>query len=168
MPETTETVANPADIAAQDAPIEATPDADKWEPERAKALIDKLRDEVKQLKGKAKRADELEAAESKRKESELSEVERLKRQLDEATERLTTATRREMQREAADAAKLPAEFASRLVGSNLEEMVEDAKKLAAAMPKQPALNPTNPGNGSAKPTDAQMRAFLYGGAPMPK
>jgi len=171
MPETTETVetVTPPTTPAQVAPVvepETGPDGQPFDAKRAQELIDKLREENKALKPKAKKADELEAAEAKRKEAEMSELEKLQAQIKKQEEELKESKRREMQRTAADKAKLPPELVSRLVGTTQDEMDADAAKLAAVIPKVSNLNVTNPPPNDATITDAQRRAFLNGG-PLP-
>jgi uncharacterized phage infection (PIP) family protein YhgE len=172
MPETTtETVeqVKPPVTPAQSAPVvepETGPDGQPFDAKRAQELIDKLREENKALKPKAKKADDLEAAEAKRKEAEMSELEKLQSQLKKQEEDLREANLREMRRIAADKAKLPQELVERLRGTTQDEMDADAAKLAAVIPKVANLNVTNPPPNDATITDAQRRAFLQGG-PLP-
>lgn len=142
---------------------------EEFDKDRAMALIEKLRGEVKEAKAKAKKADEYEAAEKQRKEAEMTELEKLQAKLKESEEKLVKAERGEMQRKAADKWKLPAELASRITGTTLEEMEADAELLSKLLPKQnaPGLPPTNPGASGNKPTDKDWKDFLNGG-PLPQ
>lgn len=147
----------------QDA-AQTTPQDEPFDAERAKALIDKLRNEVKELKPKAKKAEELTEAEQKRKEAEMTELDRLNKQLADAQAELKRSQLAVLQRDAAAKLNLPAELAPRLKGETLEELEADAKELAKLLPKQPPhVTPTNPGGGSGnQETDEQKRRRLFG------
>lgn len=144
-------------------------DGKPFDQQREDNLIEKLRAELKEAKAKAKKADEYEAAEKQRKEAEMTEFEKLQTKLKENEEKLAKAERGEMQRKAADKWKLPAELASRITGTTLEEMETDAESLSKLLPKQnaPGLPPTNPGASGNKPTDKDWKDFLNGG-PLPQ
>lgn len=136
-------------------------DGEKFDPERAQALIDKLRAEQKELKAKAKRADELEAEAKKRADAELSEIEKATKRAEEAERRANELAHKQAQRDAAEAVGLPLSFASRLQGGSPEELKADAELLLSAMPKPSAkTNTTNPGNAPAGETDAERRRRL--------
>jgi len=163
MPETTtETVevveTKETKPEAQAAPVELGKDGKPFDKARAEELIEKLRKENDEAKKAVKKLSELEA--------EMSELEKLQSQLKKQEEDLKEANLREMRRIAADKAKLPLEFVSRLVGTTQDEMDADAAKLAAVIPKVANLNVTNPPPNDATITDAQRRAFLQGG-PLP-
>ena len=160
MTETVAEVEKPQAVIPTDAPATEEP----FDAERAKALIDKLRQEVKENKAKAKRADELEAAEKKRKDAELSEAERLRKELEDASAKLAELTRKEMQRQAATEAGLPAALAERLRGDNLDEMTADAKHLLEVMPKAPKASNTvtNPATGQTQGESDQERRVRLG------
>lgn len=148
---------------AQDAPVvEPGKDGTPFDAERAQALIDKLREENKAAKAAAKKLAEYEAAEQKRKEAEMTELEKLTAQNAELAKKIEQAERREMQRAAGDKYKLPAEFTELLKGTTPEEMEAHAKKLADALPKTAKLNPTNPPAGGLTETREQKRARLLG------
>jgi len=142
--------------------VEVGADGKPFDAARAQALIEKQREELKAAKAAAKELAELKAAEAKRKDAELSELEKEKKARLELESQLKAATLREMQRAAAEKAKLPAEFADRIRGETAEDMEADAAKLAAALPKQPTIktDPTNPGNAERSETLAEMRERL--------
>ena len=151
----TETVAKPAS--------ETPAQEEQFDKDRAMALIEKLRNEVKELKPKAKKAEDIEAAEVKQREASLSEMEKLQRRLNETEAKLKAKERAEAQRAVADKVGLPAAFAERLKGESLEELEADAKKLLDALPKQPkGLSPTNPGNAQVGETTEQKRSRIMG------
>jgi NAD-specific glutamate dehydrogenase len=120
----------------------------------------------KEAAERRKRLEELEAAETKRKDSEMSELDKLKKALAEKDAMLTGLQRAQAQRQAAEKTGLPAVFADRLKGETPEEMEADAKAILAALPKPapPQVGATNPGSnatGSGE-TIAQQRARIYG------
>lgn len=88
------------------------------------------------LKTKAGKFDEIE-------EANKSELERANAKAEAAERRAAELERQGWQRDAAEAAKLPASMAARLTGSTLEEMQADAKALAES------LKGVNPGPGDA-------------------
>jgi len=150
----------------QPAPPAETVEGEPFEEARAMALIAKLREEIKELKPKAKKVDELTAAEQKRKEAEMTELERLQNELKTTKADLKKAQVVEMRRAAAAKVGLPLAFADRLMGETPEDLEADAKKLLEALPKAPKtppVAPTNPGgNASTGETIAQQRARIYG------
>lgn len=159
--------AAPAPVApeATPAPETETVKGEPFDAARAMATIEKLRAEIKELKPKAKQADELSAAEKKRKEAEMTELQKLQAQLEEAQAELKAAKITELKRSVAAEVGLPAAFADRLKGETREAMLEDAKQLLEALPKPkaPPLNPTSPGAGaSQQETVDQQRARIYG------
>lgn len=163
---TTQEVAEPTTQAPQ-AVAEVGTDGQVFDAKRAQDLIEKLREENKAAKASAKKLAEYEAAEQKRKEAEMSELEKLQSQIKVQQEQIRAQATREMQRASADKYHLPAELVARLVGETAEEMEADAAKLAAALPKQAVINPTNVSNGPTKATDAQWRDFMYGNGKLP-
>lgn len=135
-----------------------------FDAERAKALINKLRDEVKELKPKAKKADEFELAEKSRKEAEMTELQKAQARIDELTAQTKAADLRELRRKVGEAAKLPPAIYELLPEMEEEAMKAKAEELAKAIPQSkqsPTLNPTNP-SGNAQETEEQKRARLFG------
>ena len=154
--------------AAQPIPTpEAEPvEGEKFDAARAMALIEKLRGEIKELKVKAKKADELTEAEQKRKEAEMTELQKKQAELDKINAELKALRLTEMRRAAAVKTGLPLAFAERLKGETPEELEADAKLLLEALPKAPQtpkIEPTSPGPGAGVgETIAQRRARIYG------
>jgi len=119
----------------------------------------------KEAADRRKRLDELEAAETKRKEGEMSEVDKLTKRLTEAEAKLKAKERADAQRAVSEKVGLPLAFAERLQGETPEELEADAKKLLEALPKapkQPNINPTNPGGAERGETPEQARERIYG------
>lgn len=140
-------------------------DGQPFDADRAKALIEKLRGENKELTKAEKRLKELEAAEAKRQEAELSEAQKLQKQLESTQAELDTLKISALKRQAADKVGLPQALADRLIGKTPEELEIDAKALLETLPKQTkagvTLSPTNPGgNAQAGETDAEKRKRL--------
>jgi hypothetical protein len=155
MPETeTETV-----------PVPVT--EEPFDKDRAMETIKKLRESEKVARKDRQELEHLRQLENERKQAELSETDRLKAQLDEKEAKLRDLTKKDMQREAASTAELPAIFADRIRGETLEDMIADAKTLLGAMPKvkaAPNLGATNPGQtATTGETDAQKRDRLLHG-----
>lgn len=141
---------------------------EKFDAEKAQALIEKLRSEAKGKKDLEKKVAAFEKAEQDRKDAELSELEKANKRIAELETKTKAAERREMQRQAAEKHKLPAALAERLKGETAEEIEADAEELFKTLPKtQQQGSPTNPPSGGVVKTDQQMREFLRGG-PLPK
>lgn len=145
----------------------ATPASEKeeeFDKERAMNTIRQLREIEKKAKADAKELEKLKAEEQKRKDAELSEVERLKKQADELTKAKADLELSIMRRDVISETGLPAVFADRLKGATKEEMLADAETLKKSLPqiKQPGQTVTNPGNASQTETEAQMRERLFG------
>jgi hypothetical protein len=114
------------------------------------------------LSKKAKRADELEQAEQKRKDAEMSETDKLRRQIAELTEKAAKSERAALVQKIAAETGLPAVLADRLQGEDAEALREDAAKLLEIVKtpqtqKQAKVETTLPTNG-AKPESEQQKA----------
>jgi FtsZ-binding cell division protein ZapB len=133
---------------------------------RAMRTIQELRAEIKELKPKAKQADELSAAEQKRREAEMTELQKLQSALEKTQAELKAAQLSQLKKDIAVKVELPLVFADRLHGETADELEADAKKILEALPKAPKpppVSPTSPGAGaSQKETLDQQRARVYG------
>jgi hypothetical protein len=140
--------------------LEAQPTADNTEVEALKKRIAELNRESADLR---KKLEAFEKQEADRQKAQLSEVERLTLEANQAKAALIDA------RKIAIAAKhgLPDMLADRLKGDTIEDLEADAVALMKTIPQpKPAAahNPTNPGaQGAAKETDAERRRRLFGG-----
>ena len=124
-----------------------------------------LKDANREAAERRKKLEAFEKQQADAEQAKLSETEKLAKQLEATQAELTGYKRQALQRQAAEAAGLPAQLATRLQGETLEELTNDAKSLAEVMPKpnaKPALSATNPGAASDKETDDQRRARIYG------
>lgn len=139
-------------------------DGEPFDAARAKALIEKQRAQIKELQPKARLAEELSAAEQKRREAEMTELQKTQAALEKAQAELEAAKLSELKRQIAVKVNLPLVFADRLHGDTPEELEADAKKILEALPapKPPPVSPTSPGAGaSQKETLDQQRARVY-------
>jgi hypothetical protein len=102
---------------------------------KLKSALEKEREANKELRKRAKLADELEAAEARRKESELSEMEKLNKRLAEFEAREKEFVHKDLMRQAADKFGLTPVLAKRLQGETLEELEADAEELAKEIPQ---------------------------------
>ena len=135
-------------------------DGEKFDAAKAQQLIAKLRGKVRELEPKAKKADELAEAENKRKEAEMTELQKAQKLIDDLTAKTKAADLRELRRKVGEEAKLPAAIYELLPEMDEDAMKAKAKELAAALPKpQPGLSPTNPG-GNSEETLAEKKARL--------
>ena len=158
-------------------PVETTPTAapepiveDVFDKDRAMALIEKLRAENKDLGKKAKLADEFEKQEAKRKEAEMTELQKANQHAAELEARLNQIQARQMRGEIAHKIGLPIEFADRLKGETPEELEADAKIILDLIPRNKPANPgpANPGaNGTHVETREEKRARLMPGTAGP-
>jgi hypothetical protein len=123
-----------------------------------------LKDANKEAASRRKKLEEFEKAEQARKDAELSETERLKKELQSAQSKLEAAQRTELQRSVSDEVGLPAVFAARIQGADRDAMLADAKAILAVLPKgttlAPKIGPTNPGAATKGETDDEKRRRL--------
>jgi hypothetical protein len=151
------------------APEAETIKGEPYDAARAMATIEKLRSEIRDLKPKAKKAEELAQAEEQRKQAEMTELQKLQASLEKAQAELKAAKIAEMKNAIAAKVNLPLAFADRLQGETPEELEADAKKLLEALPKPqpPKVSPTSPSGASPGETIAQQRARVYGSGVSP-
>jgi chromosome segregation ATPase len=153
-------------VTTGETPTPTTETVETFDKDRAMALIAKLRGEVKDLTPKARKADELEQAEAKRKEADMTELQKLQAKLTEAESRLKLEGKARLQREAAEKVGIPASFAKRLTGETPDELEADAKEILDTLPKSdkkaPHLSATNPGGATTGETLEQRLARIHG------
>lgn len=137
--------------------------------ESLKAEIEALRKANKATNAenadRRKKLEAFEKAQADREQAEMTEAQKLKLALDQATSELSTLKTNETKRRIAAELKLPEALALRIQGTTEEDMRADAKALLEALPKPAAQNPgaANPGtNGSVKETREQLRERLLG------
>jgi hypothetical protein len=156
----TEEVVETTTTTAPQAPASKTLDELQAENARmAKALKDANRESA----DRRKKLDDFEKAEQARKDAELSEFDKLKKEADTLRAQAASATRQVLQRDIAAEVGLPPVFAGRIQGADRDAMLADAQVMLAALPKPgaPALTPTNPGGGTTRgETDEEKRKRL--------
>lgn len=147
-----------ADAPQADAPsahAPADPPADDFDKERAMATIRQLRQVEKEAKARLKRLDELEAAEAERVQEELSQAQKLEKELaalkqkhEEAAARLRRATLKDAALDAAQRAGLtfaPGALADAVALGVFDELeVDDDGKVAGAGEAVRALHKVRP------------------------
>lgn len=126
--------------------VEVTEDAaeaaNRLEDLSKEELVAQLRRTRKESAGRrvANREKEAELEEFKKwKESQKTELERLRERAEQAEKTATELKREREQAAVAKAAGLDPEFADRIRGNSKEEMLEDAKKLAEKFSAAPAV-----------------------------
>lgn len=160
----------PAQAATQVVTEPVGNDGKPFDPERAQKTIESLRDEIKALKPKAKLADELTEAEKKRKEAEMTELQKLEVKLHELEAENKTTKLSLLRSKVGTKFNLPTEIAELLPDLPEAEMEAKAEALAKAIPAKqaPNLNPNNPGaNNNAKVSDEDRKAFMFGNGSLP-
>lgn len=117
-----------------------------------------------------KTADEATAAQKAKEEAELSEMEKLRKQLAKAQAETESLRLNQLKAQVAAEMGLPPALAARLQGNDEDELKADAKSLLEAMPKPatpPKIQPTNPANAQPPTeTDDMRRARIYGSSRM--
>lgn len=153
---------------------------EEFDPERAKALIAKLRGEEKRAKQLEKELLTLRQAEEESKRAEMTEIERLRSDLQKAKDaQLRLEQEYEVQRRnnaiiaAASQAGMydPNDAIALMANVGVDDVPSALETLKTAKPylfkttttTSPAFSPTNPAGGAAKPSDQQILAEIYGG-----
>ncbi|MCJ7784915.1 MAG: DUF4355 domain-containing protein [Desulfobacterales bacterium] len=110
-----------------------------------------LKEANKEAADRRKKLEALEKADQERRDAELSEQDKLKREVETLRTQAQAAERAVLQRDIAAELGLPATFATRIVGADRDAMLADAKALLDAMPKAnvPSMSATNPGGAAA-------------------
>lgn len=142
--------------------LKETP-AEEINVEELKGLVEKLRQSETSLKKKVERFEEQEA---ERKKAEMTDLERLQAERDEALAQNEKMRRTFVQRDIAEELGLPLELAERIKGETPEDMRTDAEKLLEIVPKSkkaPQLKDTTPPDmPKGTMTDDERRKFLFG------
>lgn len=168
--QTVETTTEQATTETVERPQAQSPEQIQAELARVQAA---LKDANNEAASRRKKLEAYEAAEAKRKEAEMTELEKAQAKL-AALEAKTKAYEFEkLQSAAASKVGLPAAYADRLRGETPEELEADAKLLLEAMPKKstPAIPATNPGGatgnmgipgGKSGMSEADIKAWMNG------
>lgn len=162
---------NVAETAKNEAEAQVT---DKTETvEELKARLDEAERRAKNKADEAarhfKKLEKFEQEEARRKEAEMSEIERANKRAQELEAKVKQLEFSKLQHEIAAKVGLQSVFADRIRGETPEEMEADAKMLLDALPKPkaaPNIGATNPGDkASIEETYAQKMERLMGGNP---
>jgi len=160
----TATVQEPKVVEQEPTPAEH--EGDEFDKERAMATINKLRAIEKDAQKEHKELEQLRAAEKKREEEALSELERYQKRAEEAEKEATELRLSVLRRKVADEVGLPGALADRLQGADEESLKADAERLLEAIPpstiQKPKIKPTNPADADKVETIEQKRARLLG------
>ena len=153
--------AEQVEVVAENEEILETPEQEEeFDKERAMATIKNLRKFEKDAKKLEKELETYKLKEDERKKAELSEIDRLKLEKQEVDKKLAELTLKEQRREAAKSANLPDEFVDRIQGNTIEEMIEDAKIMKAAIPTQKSnISVTNPGPHGTEQTETKAETL---------
>lgn len=145
---------------------ETTPETDVSPEERVKRMEAALKKANHEAAASRKRLEAFEQAEQERKQAEMTELEKAQQKAAQLESELTTLRLKDLQRQAAKEAGIPADLSERLRGATLEDLKADAEELAKLLPKSaktpPTVPATNPGAASNGETDAQRRSRIYG------
>jgi len=147
---------------AQPKEVERTLDELKAELDKALRTVKNREEEAARVHAKLEKFEKEEQA---RKEAEMTEMDKLKLQVENAEKEVATYRKTLMKREIASKYELPEVLIDRLQGETPEEMETDAKKLVDELPKaiKQSISPTNPGsNQSIQETDKQRFDRLFG------
>ena len=134
-------------------PVEPAP-VDPGEVERLRAALAKANKEAEKHR-LAKKAEE---------DAKLSEIERAKRDAEEATRELDRLRAANLRQQVALDAGLPSKWAGRLQGETQEELAADAASILADLNKsrQPAPDPSQGPRTSGLSADDQFFESIYG------
>ena len=152
---------------------------EEFDPERAKALIAKLRGEEKRAKQLEKELATYKQSKEDSERAEMTEIERLRIDLqkaNDARQRLEadfeTQRRNNAVITAASQAGMydPNDAIAHLANVGTDDIASALETLKAAKPylfksttnNSPTFSPTNPSGGAAKPSDQQVLAEIYG------
>lgn len=151
---------NSPDVAAEEA----------FDKERAMNTILKLREIESKYKKLTREMERVQEEERKKKEAEMTDVEKFKARAAELEAELNRERYGRMRLEVASKYNLPDTLANRLQGETMEELEADAEQLAKLIPvkkETPKLNATDLADGKRGETDAEKRNRIYrkGGNP---
>lgn len=153
---TTEAVTEEADPAAEvtEAATEAEDTPDKAELARLRGALAKANKEAERLRLKEK----------EREDAELSEVDKAKRDADEARAELQRLRSAKVRADIALELGLPAKWVARLHGETEDELRADAAEILADLnkPRTPAPDPSQGPRTNALSDDDQLYESIYG------
>lgn len=153
---TTEAVTEEAEPAAEvtEAATEAEDTPDKAELDRLRDALAKANKEAEKNRLRLKEIDD----------AKLSEIEKARRDADEAARELATLRRDSLRQKVALDVGLPAKWVGRLQGDSEEELAADAASILADLnkPRTPAPDPSQGPRANALSEDDQLYESIYG------
>lgn len=153
---TTEAVTEEAEPAAEvtEAATEAEDTPDKAELHRLRDALAKANKEAEKNRLRLKEIDD----------AKLSEIEKARRDADEAARELATLRRDSLRQKVALDVGLPAKWVGRLQGDSEEELAADAASILADLnkPRTPAPDPSQGPLANALSEDDQLYESIYG------
>lgn len=153
---TTEAVTEEAEPAAEvtEAATEAEDTPDKAELDRLRDALAKANKEAEKNRLRLKEIDD----------AKLSEIEKARRDADEAARELATLRRDSLRQKVALDVGLPAKWVGRLQGDSEEELAADAASILADLnkPRTPAPDPSQGPRTNALSEDDQLYESIYG------
>lgn len=140
--------------AATDAVEQESAPVDPAELERLRAALKSANKEAEKHRLKLKEADD----------AKLSEVEKAKRDAEEATRELNNLRRDSMRQKVALNAGLPAKWVTRLQGDSEEELAADAAEILADLSRtrKPAPDPSQGPRTTAVSDEEKLYESIYG------
>lgn len=137
--------------------------------EQLQAELERTREALKVANREAadrrKKLESFEKLEQDKATAEMTEAQKLQKQLEQAMAELAALKTNEIRRKVAAKVGLPDALAMRIQGADEDAMEEDAKALLSAIPKPPKQQPgpTNPGaNGRTGETLTQQLNRIHG------
>ena len=166
MTDQAETAAAEVETTEEQVNTEQTPEIDASPEDRIKRMEAALKKANHEAAASRKKLEAFEQAEQARRAAEMTELERAQERAAQLEVEINAFRLKDLQRQAARDAGIPADLAERLRGATLEELQADAEALAKLLPKKtpPSIPPTNPGgnaNGKGE-SEAERRKRLLG------
>ena len=161
--ETPETPVEPKELESKSSPAPSAEKEEEFDKERAMNTIHSLREQEKQWKKDKKELENFKAEDAKRKEAEMSDLEKAQKKAAQLEADLKAERLQNLKLKVAGKYQLPESLANRLQGETEDELDADAKALAELLPKQqkaaklPVTDPAEPEKGE---TDQQRRTRL--------
>ena len=145
----------------QDIEEQEQTEIEEFDKDRAMATIKNLRKYEKEAAKLQKKLADYEQQEDERKKAELSEIDRLKLEKQDAEQELAHLKLDKLRREIAEKVKLPFALADRIKGETSEEMEADARLLFENLPKPTSkTGVTNPGAQATEPKVERLNSDI--------
>lgn len=140
--------------------VEEVTEEEEFDKERAMATIKKLRGFEKSAGKLQKQIDAFKEKEAENEKAKLSEIDRLKLDLTEVSQKHADLLLDTQRKEAARAAGLPDILVDRIKGKTPEEMEEDAQLLMSEIPTQKSkISTMNPGKKGTEQKETKEQQY---------